>query len=298
VCDRVASSQRCGDRCPAAGEESHVKGTLLAGGVALIASFGFCLGPGPAGAAVDCSQGVAFSSNKTLGANYEQTAGATVPCITISNGKNLDLNGKTITCKAVSGGADICPVAIKATGSSSVIHDTESGSDAGAIQGDGGAGRWTTGVEGARQVKNLNIRDAATGILVNDTKAKVQGNVIRGVGTCIDATINSNTGLIKNNFCEVGLAGVSTLLGFSISGQEEGGNQGPKVQKNTITGYDVGIYVVTGTDVRLSDNLFCGADAGADPLVAPFSFGEDEGNLCCDDAGHPHCAISPPYTLP
>ena len=199
-------------------------------------------------------------------------------CVTIQGGKNLDTNGKTITCNR-SGGCGPAVQCDDASGVSSIIQGTSNDTVNDIVNG---TGTFSSGVKNCGTVKELKIVNATTGILWtnagNNGKA-YQRNVIQSPagGTGINMTLLDAADVIENNRIDGG------SVGIQIAGKSSA--TGPMVQKNMVRGYTyAGLYSTDRTYFRLENNVVV---EGSDASV-PFAISSGHASFThniCEDAG-------------
>ena len=234
----------------------------------------------PTLAATSCNSGVTFSTNTTLSVDYEQTVATGTPCITLTNGADLDLNGKKITCKGGYIGA--CGVAINATAAGSVLSN--SSPNVKAITGNSSSA-WDVGVQNAEEIRNLRIERAFTAVASNYLTA-MDHNVITLTDFCVEATLSSNSAYIQNTLCEPNIRdalalGYGDRKGIQATGTTTG--SGPAITKNMVTHAEVGIYGYNR--LQFTDNIVCNEHDGSNTVSISIDQSVSQSgshNLCCN----------------
>ncbi|HXC51203.1 MAG TPA: right-handed parallel beta-helix repeat-containing protein [Candidatus Limnocylindrales bacterium] len=198
-------------------------------------------------------------------------------CITMTNGKNLDTNGYTITCIRSAG----CGPAVQCedgSGVTSIVQGTVNDTVNDIVNG---TGTFSAGVKNCGTVREMKIVNATTGILWanggNNGKA-YQRNVIQSPagGTGIDMVLLDSSDVIENNRIDGGSIGIH-IVGRSSA-------TGPLIQKNMIRGYTyAGINNTDTTYFRLTDNVVIEGGEDSIPINAVYANATFTHNLCEDD---------------
>jgi len=271
---------------------ANIKGTRR---LAFLLSFTLTGGAGLLGATnaaagdiTACGQAIDSSTtNGVLKNNITYNGSAS--CLEVKNGRNLNLNGYTITCQTgySCGQAVTCPTT-DGLNVGSLIQST--------IGNDGGhtdiTGGFAVGVKNCGSVKNLKIVGATTGILFNDAGTNGQdftGNVIAPstTGTGIDVQIADAGDMISDNLITGGNVGIFLRLGRSVA-------LGSQVKENILRGYGIaGIQsTITSNDYfRIERNSIIEGGAGSVPFDIAGSHPTYDDNVCEDEGPSP---ASPP----
>jgi hypothetical protein len=252
------------------------------------------LAVGTASAATNCNTTVTFSSDTVLSDDYVKTAlGDTTPCIKMTNGANLDLNGHTVTRATF--GDYWSPAGVECTAPGSLVTDTAS------TKGYVG-GTFYSGIKNCEDVTGVTVKTVpvydtygyigdygpVVGISSSFVVAKannITNNVVTnndGVGIQVDML--ASTSLIDNNY-------VKAVNGISVTGTASG--NGPLIQYNVL---EVAYRCVTTSDhVRVNKNLCFDR---ADQSLSCFSYGSGAtaSDNQCDCSSQ--CKITPIFTLP
>ena len=258
-------------------------------GATLLFVFSFTI---PATAAVDCSSTIT-DPNSPLTDDYESIY-STLPCIKLTNGADLDLNGHSIT-NTTYGSESIA--AIQCTSAGSEV--TNSASTDAVI-----SGNYVTGVWDCETVTDITINGTTfeqtpdqgveTAIKNQTIKAStITGNVINGPFAGIDATLFDKDSVIRNNYMK------TFLYGIRVRGTTDG--SGPVVEWNVIRKAGVSCLEKTGTDkVRIRKNvcterldLFLGTCLD---IVATGTTLTDNTCDCTDQSED--CGLEPPADFP
>jgi hypothetical protein len=237
-----------------------------------------------------------YSTNQTMTANLDVLATQSHPCITLTNGADLNLGGYTLKCKVNPSfpGVTICNSMVRATATNSIVQN-------GTIVAD--ATQIILAVDDATQVKDLNIYGINNGEITTAIESldiaatKVQGNVIRDVVVGISVSMPANGSEVMDNFVE--LRGDEDItVGVSVLGSTS--SDGPRVINNLITNHVIGIAADPELEIRVLNNILCGGrtdDDDYDPLfVDPLH--TVTGNQCSERDPVDDCEIAPPYVMP
>ncbi|HYC53987.1 MAG TPA: hypothetical protein VEL28_03515 [Candidatus Binatia bacterium] len=236
-----------------------------------------------------------------------RTTSETNTCIVLSNGKDLNLNGRHILCDSPSG---TCGTAVSGLAAGSILQG-------GAI--DGG---FEIGADNVEEVRNMTIDGAHTAVYAPNSGTltrRVHGNVIRNVfeGIALGGATLPSTAYVMDNFLEAPRFLTGTALGYeysyagwAISICASTSGNGPRVEKNFIRNFggplleqgDTGGGIVTvdcnfGTFVRVTDNILSNIADDADEILdfcAPDAV--ISGNICDDPAMCP--TPDPPFVMP
>lgn len=235
----------------------------------------------PAHAVINCNSGVTFSVNTSLTDNYEQTVATATPCITLTNGADLDFNGKKLTCKGGYVGA--CEVAVKATAAGSYVTNSTPLSKA--VTSDAGSA-WDTGIENAERVSYLRMERCFVGVGGTGLD-EMDHNAITIVDKCVQASLLDNTSFVRNTLCQPDLRDVDSLvygdrLGIDVTGTTS--STGPEVNKNLVVHAYGGIAATNR--MRINDNIICNeVPNGGVQFGVIIDAGQTQSgthNLCCN----------------
>jgi hypothetical protein len=159
---------------------------------------------------------VVVNDNLRLDGDILYNANASGVCITLPSGKDLNLNGHSISC--VTG---TCGTAVLATAASSDV----SGGGTSVIEDE-----WGTAIDGATTVSDIWVIDATVAIKDSGDRLKSLTSThlyCYGSGVCVDATLPRSTDEVLSNDI-YGDAGIPFRFAGSSSGS------GPLIQGNTI----------------------------------------------------------------
>ena len=226
-------------------------------------------------AATSCDTTVVLSSNTVLGTDYELTSNGGA-CIKLTNGADLDMNGKKITCKSTVPGH--CQTAIEAEDAGSYVTNSVPGNVAIENIGYG----WVYGVREAERVTDLRIDSAFYGIFSSNATT-ISGNVLTNVVNCIFADLPAATSVIEHNLCDHAVGVFAPTIGIQAVG--ESGTSGPIIRRNMVLHAQQGIY--GDLPLRLNDNIVCDEQAyggfGFGVVVRPSESQTGQHNLCCNE---------------
>lgn len=260
-----------------------------------------------AAAVLSCNTTRVFSTNTTLSDDYQCTIGDQCnPCISVTNGATLELNGHTITCAA--GSNDCLHTAIQASGGAKIYGGTASNSaNSGRIQSSG-SGRWYNGITAAsgspgELVDSVFISTSQEGV---QYFKDVTNSVFENCAYCIDTLGTAR--LIQDNYIDMHTGGSHQVYYGIRAGP---GSVDLNLGFNYVRNWSQrGIYVnvINAHNANVHDNVVGGSyqpNFGATPFNFSVSGGGTvslSGNLCADGGtfnSQPVCPDpTPPFTLP
>ena len=258
------------------------------GGALVIAAllYAACLAlPMPAGALTACGAGHTFSVDTTLNDDYYSSY-ALNPCITLTNGADLNMNGHKIYVDVFYFSQE----AIKCTSSSSRVHG-------GRIEGP-----FVYGIRDCEDIDHVVIerREVDTAVFLgpivgiwNDFASgfdQVTNNLIYNHSTGIFGhKVLGSTSNIKDNH-------IIAATGIDIEGTSSG--NGPTIDKNVIEFTETAILKDNASHLRIGRNLLIGKNTNDPPMPCMdinLANTTVDDNYCeCSD----QCPIVPPYVLP
>ena len=252
---------------------------LVAGALLLLTS--------RADAVIDCSSGITFSGagTTTLTDDYDSGSG-TAPCITLTAGRNLNLNGHTITRTH---GNYASPAAIACTATGSEVYG-------GRLEG-----TFLRGVQDCEFVHDMEIGQAwvpsfwnnvgpDTGIYNSSLVAKaseIYNNRIDtdGSGYGINSYLLNDSSFVRDNY-------IHALTCMQILGTN--GGSGPIVEHNVCNPRGVTVY--SYDKVRIRKNLSFDRGNTSYPCFASGTAGAVLTDNICDCPAS--CLMAPPFVLP
>jgi hypothetical protein len=239
----------------------------------------------PAAAVVNCNSTVTFSSNTVLSDDYIQTSASSLPCITLTGGADLDLNGHTITRDVF--GDYSSPAGVKCAGTNSEVTGP------GTIRGTFYRGTMDCEVVDSITVATHLLSGFPYGPVIGIsnsslvakadiiTNNKIENHDAHG----IEASMLQDTSVIRDNV-------IRAVHAIRVVGT---GGSGPLIENNIIDAHGIAVTTIDYGAVRIRKNLIFDRGDTYYPCMSLTYGGTATDNICdCPDL----CDVVPPFMLP
>jgi hypothetical protein len=246
--------------------------------------------PTPAATPINCTSGVTNpgDAQDKLQFDYAHGGGST-PCITLTNGESLDLNGHSITAIG-----DAMPViAISCTAPGSAITDTAN------VKGSI-TGPFINAFYDCENIEGITIQEGANPGFLGWGLFNAMNNYSipadRIVDNVIDGALYGITGLVKGPDSVISNNYLSDCANVCIAASSTTENPGPLYENNVIRGFSgIGIEGPYSDKVRVRRNLLFDHSGGDFDCITGTATGITSNACDCLDT---HCVPGPPYVFP